>query len=140
MNYEAAVSREVETCLSHHRIYVIPRDVRGVEKVEYSTWALCDPKVYAGIVWRQNTGGGRFGSRFVKFGVPGQQDYSGWLFSTGVMIALEVKAHDGRLSPDQKARHTLALNTGVHSAIVRSYQDCAEFCRQIGLKSPGEMQ
>lgn len=53
--------------------------------------------------WRQNTGVGKFGKRFVRFGVPGQADISGVLPGSGVRIEIETKRPGNKPTPLQLA-------------------------------------
>lgn len=128
---ENAVLNEVSYCLSHHRFFVIPRDTRPGDRM-WSIWKEVDPAKYVGVVWRSNTGAARYGRSFVRFGVVGSPDFSGWVFGTGKTLSLEVKNAKGKLTSDQAYRLDLALKTGCLAAVVRSYADT-----ELELKSWG---
>ncbi len=70
-----------------------------------------DPEI---MLHRVNTGAAEFGKSFVRFGTPGQSDFSGiikeircpicrTLTGAGVRLEIECKAPKGRLSEPQKA-------------------------------------
>ena len=72
---------------------------------------LGDPNI---VIHRMNTGGAKYGNQFVRFGIPGQSDFTGivkevrcpickGLTGAGVRLEIECKAPDGRLSELQKA-------------------------------------
>jgi hypothetical protein len=124
---ESPILREIEYCLSHYGFFVIPRDTRASHGDGWSIWKEIDPTRYVGVIWRSNTGAMRNErKRLVRFGVPGLPDFAGWLFSTGQRISLEVKTQEGKLTVDQQAYLALAYQTGILSAVVRSYKDCEQ--------------
>jgi len=64
-------------------------------------------------VYRMNTGAAKVADRFIRFGVPGQSDFTGIvkeircpicnrLTGAGVRLEIECKAPDGRLTEHQK--------------------------------------
>jgi hypothetical protein len=65
-------------------------------------------------VWRQNSGGARFGNQLVRFNIPGAADITGLIPMTpicpncggscqpiGARLEIEVKSEDGKQSQDQ---------------------------------------
>lgn len=126
--------REIESCLAIYRIFVIPRDVRASHDKNWSIWKEADPSRYAGIIWRQNTGAAKMGTRFVRFGVPGLSDFTGWLYNRAQGLQIEVKGPNTPLTIDQASRHLLATSTGILSVVVRSFDDMALACESWGLK------
>ena len=131
---ESIVLREVETCLSHYGFFVVPRDARPARTKAESVWSLIDTSRHVGVVWRCNTGAGKFGNRFVRFGIAGLPDFQGWLFRAGERISIEVKTEKGTITPDQAAHLDLSMRTGCYAGIVRSYDGCAEFLESIAIR------
>jgi hypothetical protein len=75
-------------------------------------------------LWRNNSGvaSTRDGSRFVRFGVPGQADLSG-ILKGGRRVELEVKTAAGRVSPQQQAFGEMVSRYGGLYAVVRCVED-----------------
>lgn len=74
--------------------------------------------VYGCYVWRANTGAGRIGERFVRFGPPGQSDVIG-VGPGGRFIAVECKNEHGKLSEDQRDFLALVEAHGGIALVVR---------------------
>jgi hypothetical protein len=77
-----------------------------------------------GFFWKNVMGGFFDGVRFRKqanpFAINGVPDILGYLYSSGRMVALEVKTATGRTSPAQDAFIGKASQAGVVCAVVRS--------------------
>lgn len=74
-------------------------------------------------IWRANTGVARFARRrVVRFGVPGQADLTG-ILPGGIRLEIEVKSHDGRQTPDQRAYQRMIEQFGGVYVLARSVQD-----------------
>jgi hypothetical protein len=72
--------------------------------------------------WRNNTGAMRAPSGgFYRFGTPGSPDIIA--VREGRAIYLEVKTEAGKLSPDQEAFRSGALEAGAQYEVVRSIDD-----------------
>lgn len=130
---ESRILSEIEACCSHYKICVLPRNPK---KLSISVWAMPDPVFHVGVIWRQNAGGAKYESRFVRFGLPGTPDFSGWLFKTGQRIGIEAKTSKGKSSLDQIAHWGLAHLTNSLVGIARSYDSCAILLESWGLRRP----
>lgn len=127
---ESRILAEIEACCAHHKICVLPRNPK---KLACSVWVMPDPAYHVGVIWRQNTGGMLKGKQFVRFGLPGTPDFTGWLFKSGIRLSIEAKAVLGVLTPDQLSFASLARFTGTLHGVIRSYEDCDVWLKQIGL-------
>jgi len=134
MRPESDVMRQVEYCLMHSGFAVLPRKVYKSNRISYSIWSCYAKRDYKGIIWRVNTGSMKKENRYIQFGIPGDADFSGWVFRTGQRIEIEVKSPRGALSIDQKARMDLCAKTGVLCGVARSYTDCERLIKDWGLK------
>ena len=74
-------------------------------------------------IWRQNTGAARIGDAYVRFGLPGQADITGWIVGSGRRIEIEVKTPGGAQSQDQKNFQHLCDAHGVLYVLARSVDD-----------------
>ena len=128
---ESRVLAEIEAAASHYRICVLPRNPK---KLYCSVWSMADPSYHVGVIWRQNTGGFQKGHSFIRLGMSGQADFTGWLFKTGQRIEIEAKSQKGELSPSQVSFHALAQATGLLRGTVRSYDDACDLFQSWGLK------
>lgn len=127
---ESHVLLEIEAACAHHKICVLPRNPK---RLSCSVWAMPDPAYHHGVIWRVNTGVARYRNQFVRFGMPGDADFSGWIFSSSKRIELEAKCGKAKLSPDQVVRGALCLRTGLLYGVVRSYADCDELLTAWGV-------
>ena len=132
MTPESLVNKEIESALMHFRICVLPAP-KDIGKLPVSPWSMPDLSHHVGIAWRQNTGYAKFGRRAVRFGIPGQADWTGWLFPSGRRLQLEAKSADGRLTSHQEANRVLCLKTGVLWGLARSYGDAFWILKGWGL-------
>lgn len=121
---ESSVMREVAFCLNHYGFYVVGPDERG--------FPLIETKNYCGIAWRSNTGAVSIGKRFVRFGIAGLPDYTGWVFD-GRRLAIEVKAPKKLMTQDQRRHLLLAVATGNVAFKADSYASCEEGFKRYGL-------
>lgn len=126
---ETRVLSEIESACAHHKICVLPRNPNSMT---CSVWELPDLGYHAAVIWRVNTGALKVGSRFVRFGLPGIPDFSGFSFKTGRAMAIEAKSAKGSLTPDQRAYAALATRSGILYGVVRSYEDCVELLKTWG--------
>lgn len=133
--YEMSESRilsEIESCCMTYKLCVLPRNPM---KLCVSVWSMPDPAFHVGVIWRQNVGGFRKGRSFIRLGMPGEADFTGWLFKTGQRIQIEAKTAKGTLSPSQESHRVLCLKTGVLWGVARSYGDCEMVLKSWGLES-----
>ena len=81
-------------------------------------------RTHPGVAWveRMNSGAAKIGSRFVKFGFPGCPDVLGQL-RDGRLLAVEVKAPAGRLSPDQEIVLDRIRSAGGAAFVARDLRD-----------------
>ena len=80
--------------------------------------------------WRQNTGGSRFGSTYVKFGTKGAADIQCIQAPTGRFVAIEVKRQfGGRVSKDQEAWGQAVEAKGGRYIVARSVDDVEKALR-----------
>lgn len=119
---ENRVLDQIEAAAAHAGFCVLPRNPK---KLACSVWDMPDPAYHKGVLWRTNTGAIRVEKRFIRFGLPGVPDFTGWLFSNGRRIDIEAKTDNGKLSPAQKAYSGLCLKTGVMWGMARSYGEAA---------------
>ena len=85
-----------------------------------------------GVAWRNNTGALASGTRFMRFGIPGQPDIMG-IFKGGRPFGLEVKTKTGHLTPSQQWYHLLFRDMGMQIAVVRSYDDTIQTLKEWGI-------
>ena len=136
MTRESVVLQDVESALAEYRWYIMPRTKIWEGTKDWSVWKDIDPQRYCGVLWRNNVGGMQSKrGRFVRFGIVGLPDYTGWLFKSGRYVSLEVKTHakGSEETYDQEAHGHLVEITGAIRAVVRSYEDTQELCKDLGL-------
>jgi hypothetical protein len=133
MTPEALVNQEIAQALMHFHFCVLP-DPKDLHKLSVSPWSLPDLSHHIGIAWRQNTGALAAGRRFVRFGIPGAADWTGWIFGSGRRFQIEAKSAKGTLSRDQVANRDLCAQTGVLWGLARSYDDAVTTLECWGLK------
>jgi hypothetical protein len=94
----------------------------------------------AGIYhWRNSTGAVRIApGRFIRFGKVGSSDIEGVL-PGGRFLAVEVKAPNGRLSPEQKQFLTEVETLGGLALVVRGWWELAEALREAGYINMGPL-
>jgi len=74
-------------------------------------------------VWRQSVGALQTpDGRRVSVGTPGQPDIMGFLHG-GRFLAVEVKRHDGRISPEQAKWLARATEAGAAAGVARSVEE-----------------
>lgn len=137
---ESGVLSEIEAAAVHHRICVLPRNPK---KLSCSVWSMPDTRYHVGVIWRRNTGALKQGNRFIRFGMPGDSDFTGWLFAVSAegrregarLIELEAKQPGKALSPNQEAKRALAQATGVLWGRASSYDEACALFKFWGLKS-----
>ena len=128
---ENLVMAEIEAACSHYRFCILPRNPKTLYT---SVWTVPDPDFHAGVLYRQNVGGFKKGRSFIRLGLPGLADFSGWRFKDGRRLQIEAKSAKGVLSLDQIAHRDLCLKTGVLWGLARSYEDCVKLLESWGLK------
>jgi len=81
------------------------------------------------VAWaeRQNSGVARIGTRFVRFGWPGCSDVLGQL-RDGRLLAVEVKARQGKMTNEQTAFLSLVRRFGGVAFLAR---DCRDVLREL---------
>jgi hypothetical protein len=131
--HESSILRDIEYAFCHYGFCVLPRNARASTERDWSIWNLVEPG-HVGVVWRENTGCARYGRRFVRYGMSGAADYSGWLFRSGQRIEIECKGPKGALTPDQAAHLALARKTGVICGVARSYSDMENIFNEFGIE------
>lgn len=84
-------------------------------------------------LWRANSGVARAldGSRFVRFGVPGQADLSG-ILAGGRRLEIEVKTATGRQSPQQLAFGGMIRRFGGLYILARCVEDALKGIHDAG--------
>lgn len=131
---ENAVVDECLWAFQHYGFYTFPRVLpRGIP----FEWPEIDPDRYCGIVYKANTGAGKFGKSFVRFGLPGLPDLQGWTWSrltlrNGTRIGVEVKTDSGTLTDNQERHLRLARATGCIAFVARGYQDVEKELKLLG--------
>lgn len=120
---ETPIVRECLSCFSHHGFQVLMPGWKTPYEVSDSV---------KGIVWRNNVGAVRAGSRFVQFGISGMPDILG-MTKGGLFIGCEVKTDSGKLSDIQKWFHLLTLKLGGYCFVARSYDDADKWLKEAGL-------
>ena len=75
-------------------------------------------------IWRSNTGLAKFGSRSVKFGLPGAADISG-IIRGGIRLEIEVKSQRGVQGPKQKNYQQMIERLGGCYILARTLDDVA---------------
>jgi hypothetical protein len=81
--------------------------------------------------WNNPTGAVRIADRWVHFGKRGSADII-WLLPGGRFLAVEVKAPDGRLSPEQKQFIADIRDEGGFAVCVKSIKELDEALRGAG--------
>lgn len=128
---ENGVVDECLWALIHHGFFTFPRVFpRGI-KVE---WPDIDTNRYIGVAWKSNTGAMKFGKSFVRFGIPGLPDITGWHFPTGKRLSIEVKTGTGSMNPNQVKHLKLSKETGCLAGVARSYVDVENLLKEWGIK------
>ncbi len=86
-------------------------------------------KLLDGRYWKNNTGGLRTPTTFIKYGLLGSTDILG--ICNGRMVCIEIKTGTGRLSEDQKMFKSMILDNGGIHATIRSVEDVCQFCEKV---------
>lgn len=86
-------------------------------------------RAHPAVSWaeRQNSGAANVGGRFIRFGWPGCSDVLGQL-RDGRFLAVEVKAHKGRLRPEQAVFLERINGAGGVGFMAR---DCRDVMREL---------
>ena len=92
-------------------------------------------KVHPAVAWHQRANSGAFkvGTRFVRFGWPGCPDLLGQMVD-GRFLAVEVKAPDGKLRPEQAAFIALVR---MHGGVAFVARNLADVRRELALATYG---
>lgn len=77
-------------------------------------------------IWRQNTGAARIGSRFVRFGLPGQADLQGIIAPSGRALFIECKSARGVQSEVQRVFERFVVKHGAIYVLARTLRDVEE--------------
>lgn len=81
--------------------------------------------IYHLAIKRQNTGATKIGKRFIRFGEPGDGDFSGYCQHTGRHVEIEAKRPVGGRISDAQRRKLDAINkAGGVGIVVTSGADC----------------
>ncbi|GHU72445.1 hypothetical protein FACS189450_10250 [Spirochaetia bacterium] len=89
--------------------------------------------------WRNNTGAVRIRpGQFMSFGKKGSSDILG-ILPDGKFLAVEVKAPDGRLSPEQRQFIQALRDFGGLAVVVKSWQDLDTALKEAGYSSGGPL-
>ena len=89
--------------------------------------------------WRNSVGAVRVGpGRFMRFGRKGSSDILGCL-PKGRFLAVECKALNGRLSPEQREFLEAIRKLGGLSVVVRSWQELDRELREAGIITDGPL-
>ena len=76
------------------------------------------------VLWRNHVGVGEHGGRVRRFGLSiGSSDLIGILAPAGRFVALEVKSHRGRTTPEQDLFLELVRRRGGFATVVRSVDE-----------------
>jgi hypothetical protein len=84
-------------------------------------------------LWRMNAGAAKVKGQFVKFGVPGQGDYSGLIAPWGQRLEVEFKATDGVQSEDQKTFQAIVERFGGVYVLVHSLEEFDAAMAALGI-------
>ena len=74
------------------------------------------------FAWRANTGAAKFGTHFIRFGIPGMADITG-ILGDGRRLEIECKAPLGKLTPYQKDFLDRIKESGGCTIIARNLDD-----------------
>jgi hypothetical protein len=89
--------------------------------------------------WRNSVGAVRIGpGRFMHFGLKGSSDILG-ILPGGRFLAVECKAPDGRLSPEQKQFIREVQELGGLCLVVRDWKEIDSALREAGYISDGPL-
>jgi hypothetical protein len=77
--------------------------------------------------------------KFMSFGKKGSADIIGLLAPDGKFLAVETKAPDGRLSPEQREFLEMIEQQGGMAVIARSWTDVDRALREAGYVSDGPL-
>jgi hypothetical protein len=80
--------------------------------------------------WRANSGTLFLGGRVFRGNPKGTPDILGWMAPNGRLFGIELKARNGRISPEQHAWQQRALAEGVRVATCRSLQEVRDAIRE----------
>lgn len=88
-------------------------------------------RLHPRVSWivRINTGAIKYENRFIRFGMPGFSDIIGQL-KDGRLLAIEVKASNGKATPEQQAFITKVNAAGGVGCVARSVEDVAQVLRE----------
>ena len=95
--------------------------------------ALCEVlkalRAHPAVIWceRMNTGAARVGGRFIRFGFTGCPDVLGQL-RDGRLLGVEVKAHKGKLRPEQAVMLERIAGAGGVAFVAH---DCRDVIREL---------
>ena len=82
------------------------------------------------FIWRNNTGAGMMGPRYVTFGLKGSSDFIG-LSSDGRFLCLECKTGEARQNYDQKMFQKRIEELGGRYYVVRSIDDAIRILDEL---------
>jgi hypothetical protein len=90
----------------------------------------------SGVAWLRTTRDRRHpdGMMPVRFGIPGQADFTGIIAPSGRRIEIECKSDTGRQSVDQRAFEEMIREAGGIYLLVRSGQELVEALTREGIR------